>query len=266
MSVPLKEATRKKWVAHNPMDGVEVIANTYQQRGIYTVSEIQKILDYLYIKGTVGVTEQWKTRGPNKTLVERPRLVRIGLKPYLATALAAYTGMRSGEIRALTSEQIRLIDEQFGIISVDRAVNDYAGQKSTKGKRTRKVPLKRTLCELLIKEAEQNPHQGGKMIFWSEKSSTNPVSSSYILNHFYKALDAIGITEEQRLERNIDFHSLRHTFNSNLRGLINEKSLRAVVGHESVEMSDRYTHETDEDVLAVGGVIDDLFKSKTEEE
>jgi hypothetical protein len=50
-----------------------------------------------------------------------------------------------------------------------------------------------------------------------------------------------------------------------LRGLINEKSLRAVVGHESVEMSDRYTHETDEDVLAVGGVIDDLFKSKTEE-
>ncbi|MFA6887783.1 MAG: tyrosine-type recombinase/integrase, partial [Fermentimonas sp.] len=65
--------------------------------------------------------------------------------------------------------------------------------------------------------------------------------------------------------RNIDFHSLRHTFNSNLRGLINEKSLRAVVGHESVEMSDRYTHETDEDVLAVGGVIDDLFKSKTEE-
>ena len=110
MSVPLKEATRKKWVAHNPMDGVEVIANTYQQRGIYTVSEIQKILDYLYIKGTVGVTEQWKTRGPNKTLVERPRLVRIGLKPYLATALAAYTGMRSGEIRALTSEQIRLID------------------------------------------------------------------------------------------------------------------------------------------------------------
>ena len=58
MSVPLKEATRKKWVAHNPMDGVEVIANTYQQRGIYTVSEIQKILDYLYIKGTVGVTER----------------------------------------------------------------------------------------------------------------------------------------------------------------------------------------------------------------
>jgi integrase len=262
MSVPLKEATRKKWVAHNPMDGVEVIANTYQQRGIYTVSEIQKILDYLYIKGTVGVTEQWKTRGPNKTLVERPRLVRIGLKPYLATALAAYTGMRSGEIRALTSEQIRLIDEQFGIISVDRAVNDYAGQKSTKGKRTRKVPLKRTLCELLIKEAEQNPHQGGKMIFWSEKSSTNPVSSSYILNHFYKALDAIGITEEQRLERNIDFHSLRHTFNSNLRGLINEKSLRAVVGHESVEMSDRYTHETDEDLLLVGNAVISVFKGQ----
>jgi hypothetical protein len=47
--------------------------------------------------------------------------------------------------------------------------------------------------------------------------------------------------------------------------LINEKSLRAVVGHESVEMSDRYTHETDEDLLSVGGVIEDLYKSTNEE-
>ncbi|MGE4284922.1 MAG: hypothetical protein AB7G87_14610, partial [Clostridia bacterium] len=57
-------------------------------------------------------------------------------------------------------------------------------------------------------------------------------------------------------------HSLRHTFNSNLRGLINEKSLRAVVGHESVEMSDRYTHETDEDLLLVGNAVISVFKGQ----
>jgi hypothetical protein len=47
-----------------------------------------------------------------------------------------------------------------------------------------------------------------------------------------------------------------------LRGLINEKSLRAVVGHESVEMSDRYTHETDEDLLLVGNAVISVFKGQ----
>jgi hypothetical protein len=33
MSVPLKEATRKKWIAHNPMDGVESIVKTIKTWG-----------------------------------------------------------------------------------------------------------------------------------------------------------------------------------------------------------------------------------------
>lgn len=65
MSVPLKEATRKKWIAHNPMDGVESIANTYEERGIYTIEEIKKVLDYLYRKATVGTIEIKEARVPD---------------------------------------------------------------------------------------------------------------------------------------------------------------------------------------------------------
>lgn len=265
MSVPLKEATRKKWIAHNPMDGVESIANTYEERGIYTIEEIKKVLDYLYRKATVGTIEIKEARVPDvdKTgkaqFKEKEFSVKTTMQPFLATSLAAYTGMRAGEIRALTSDQIELVDEKFGILTVDRAYNDYAKEKSTKGKRTRKVPVPRALCDQLLEEAKKNPHPGSKWVFWSKKSPNNPVASSFFLKQFYTALKYTGIDEDARKARNIDFHSLRHTFNSNLRGRITEKALRAVVGHESEAMSDRYTHGSDEDILAVGGVVDEMF-------
>ena len=255
MSVPLKVATRKKLVPHNPMDGVEPLTSTYKQRGIYTLKEISKTLDHLYKKGTVGVEEIRKVRGPNKTKVKKSFPVKTDLKPYLAVALAAYTGMRAGEIRALCMEQIELVNENFGIITVDRAYNDYAGQKSTKGKRTRRVPLPRSFCDQLLQMGSQNPHENSNLIFWSKTTSINPISSNHILNQFYKALDAIGIKDKDRRERNLDFHSLRHTFNSTLRGKITDKSLQAIVGHESTAMTDRYTHESLEELLNVGKTV-----------
>ncbi len=261
LAVPLKEATRRKLVAHNPMDGVEPISSTYKKRGIYTVEEIQNVLAHLYQKGTEGVQEIRKVRGPGKTIVEKPYLVKTDLKPYLAVALSAFTGMRSGEVRAVCAEQIQLVNSEFGFISVDRAVNDYAGEKSTKGKRNRRVPVSRELCEALLEMAEKNPHPGSSRVFWSEATEKNPIADSYILKQFYRALETIGITEEQRKVRNLDYHSLRHTINSAMRGRIHDKTLRAVIGHESAQMTERYSHETDEEILAVGSAVMNLYQT-----
>ena len=82
MSVPLKEATRKKWIAHNPMDGVESIVNNHKERGIYSIEEIRKILDRLYMKGTIGVTEIRKTRCKKNIWEKKPQTVKTNLKPY----------------------------------------------------------------------------------------------------------------------------------------------------------------------------------------
>lgn len=183
------------------------------------------------------------------------------MKPFLAASLAAYTGMRMGEVRALYSEQIKLVNEKFGIIEVDRAFNSYAGDKSTKGKRIRQVPVQRKLCEDLLELAKQNPHTGSTSVFWSDTSDGNPISSNYILLHFLKALKAIGIDDAERTSRNLDFHSLRHTFNSTLRGKITDKTLRAIVGHESEAMSDRYTHEQLAELLNVGQKVESLFST-----
>lgn len=259
MSGPLREARRKRIIPYNPVDGVEPLTSTYKKRGIFTVEEINKILDYLLKKGTEGVVEDWNVRGKNKTTQIRQTLVKIDLKPYLAVKLATYTGMRMGEVRALCSEQIEFVDDRFGIIEVDRAYNNYAGNKTTKGKRTRKVPVPRQLCEDLLDMAAQNPHNQNTRVFWIENNPENPISSNYISLHFYKALNAIGIDEEERISRNLSFHSLRHTFNSTLRGKITDKALRFVVGHESAAMTDRYTHEQLDELIDVGTTVEALF-------
>ncbi len=260
---PLKEATRKKLVAHNPMDGVEPLTSTYKKRGIYTIEELIKIMDILYKKGTIGVDEIKKVRGPDKTLVEKSFLVKTDLKPYLSVALATYTGMRSGEIRALRIDQIHIVNEEYGIITVDRAVNVYAGEKSTKGKRSREVPVPAKLCLELINMAQSSPYPNNTRVFWSTDSEENPIASSYLRNQLYKAINHIGITDEERIERNIDFHSLRHSFNSSLRGKVEDKSLMAIVGHESIEMTNRYTHSTQKELLDVGKAISSLFSKET---
>ena len=106
--------------------------------------------------------------------------------------------------------------------------------------------------------AEQNPYDD-TLIFWSESSSTAPMAASYLLKYYYAALAAVGITEEKRKERNIDFHSLRHFFNSMLRGQIDDNNLRLIVGHQSERMSDNYTHEVRERLLQIGKVSSNII-------
>ena len=312
MAVPLREATRLKMLAHNPMDGVEPLTHTPKKRGILTVDELSQIITYMRDKSLEG---------------------SIPVNAYLAVALASLTGMRMGEVRALCTEQIKFVTEESAIITVDRAVNDYAGEKSTKGKRTRQVPAPRALCEELLIQAKQNSNEGDTRVFWSSGSATNPISDTYVRKHFFKAMrdagkqeqeikspiagtvstlmvkvgqeiekkDPIlsiesetsiditasqscvverllvaegqsvehgepvivvstgGITESIRKERNLNFHSLRHTFNSAMRGKIDDKSLRAIVGHESEAMTELYTHETEQEILVAGAIAKEIF-------
>ena len=106
--------------------------------------------------------------------------------------------------------------------------------------------------------ADSNPYGNG-LVFWSESSSAAPMAASYLLKYYYAALAAIGITEDRRKERNIDFHSLRHFFNSMLRGQIDDSNLRLIVGHQSERMSDNYTHEVRERLLQVGKISSNII-------
>lgn len=239
---PLNEAFSRGLIKTNPMQNISMLERNQKDRGIPTKGEVEAVLEYLRKEGFAG---------------------RISMKIYLAVVLAATTGMRQGEIRALKKEAIEFVEnnveyEDQAIITVSESFAKTDGFKSTKGKRVRHVPVSKSLAKELVKMADSNPHKNG-LIFWSDNSADTPIAGSYINKYYYAALAAIGITEEKRKERNIDFHSLRHFFNSMLRGEVDDSNLRLVVGHQSERMSDNYTHEIREKVLEVGKVASNII-------
>ena len=86
------------------------------------------------------------------------------------------------------------------------------------------------------------------------------ISSPTLRNEFYKVLDKIGIKEEEREKRNITFHSLRHTFSTLARDeAISQEDRMVVLGHKSIEINDRYTHQSEEALRHVSTLTAEIF-------
>ena len=76
-----------------------------------------------------------------------------------------------------------------------------------------------------------------------------------MIDSLYRALERMGISKQERKERNICFHSWRHFFNTSMRaGNISDAKTQAITGHSTLEMTERYTHFTHEDLKEVNRI------------
>ena len=179
---------------------------------------------------------------------------------YLATLLAAATGMRQGEIRALRARDITLVDEDTALVHIRHSWSVKGGQKSTKAKKERMAPIPLWVGQRLLDLASQR--EGSQFVFWSTHQGV-PISANFIREQVYQALYQV-IEEDKgyevgsvvvvdgkkvrraelvRRERNIVFHSLRHFFATEAQALgADSDTLRRTVGHESQAMTEQYTH------------------------
>lgn len=234
LQVPITEAIRYEMIPRNPFVSYKPLpVDTASSRGIPTRKEVEKLMDYLASRKDESYMD-WMI--------------------FLAVSLAVYTGMRNGEIRALRADCIGVVDTDEGkqtVIRVKEAVAKKAGFKCPKGRIARSVPIPRWLCAELLDLARENPY-GEDIIFWSSRVSGVPIVCNCITENYYKAWNAVGMSEEERKERHIDFHSLRHFYNTNMRGKIDDNVLRDIVGHKSEAMTNRYTHETSDTIAQAG--------------
>lgn len=213
--IPLRDAENEGRIATGTIRSLPTLQNKQKTRGILSEQELQRLLSYM------------------KEHCDK----RI----YLASTVSVITGMRSGELRALTTQQIG-----NGIIYIDSAYANLEGKKAPKGKRTREVPCPQYLCDALSALSHTNPHLSTEtLVFWSKRTG-GYVSSHYFSEKLREAIVESQIMTEEELEsRNITFHSFRHMANTMLRGSIDEHLLRLTIGHQSEEMSDIYTHLTE---------------------
>ena len=217
----LDVAVRQGLITSNPAADVRKLADQYKPRGCYTVEEARMIL---------SDKAEWPS-----------------VLAWLGSYTAAMTGMREGEIRALTREDI-----QGDHLEVRHSYDVTVGVKSTKADKIRHVPIPAELRDELLRWA---PEQG---FIFSLDGGTTPVGTKYFLDNLYLRMDTLGIPYKAR---RLCFHSWRHFFNTRLiAGGIQGEITRAVVGHQSEDMTDRYLHLRRSDMEVVARVQGELVK------
>jgi integrase len=228
MTTPLREAYKKEIIQKDPTRTLDAIDESGKEKGILTPGEFSLLLSWMRDHSSQHIL--------------------------LATVLAAATGMRKGEIRALRADDITIVNDFDSIIKIDESYSDLDHFKIPKAKKTRQTPCPRKVAEALLDLAKRNPN-GDNLIFWAvgNGNPNSPVSPNYLSDGFYDAMKAIGISEELRRTRNITFHSLRHYFITRAGFIMGSKmdSLRLTVGHESLAMTDHYTHSDYESMKSV---------------
>lgn len=143
--------------------------------------------------------------------------------------VAAYTGLRQGELRAL-----RWRDVGERVVTVSRAVS--AEQVTgTKGGRVRHVPLVPKAAHALARLKQRDDFTApGELVFCNWRG--RPLDKSALVARFKRARDAAGL-------RPLRFHDLRHTYGSLLaQAGVDVLSIKNAMGHSDLQTTQRYLH------------------------
>jgi len=145
------------------------------------------------------------------------------LKDIFTTAF--FTGMRLGELLNMRSSWI---DTQQNIITLKNSVNF-----TTKSKKERIIPIHPRIASIVIKT-----NSNADDFIFNRKSDIK-FNEDFVSKQFKKSLRAAKLNDD------IHFHSLRHSFASNLvqRG-VNLYVVKELLGHEDIKTTQIYSHLT----------------------
>ena len=221
-SIPLKEAVRKRMIKSNPASCLMRIPRSERERGIMRHDEVVRLMERVD--------------------------ARPGDRIAMAVKLSLTTGMRSGEVRALSVREIFLCDavRDDGVamarIVIEHSLAPYSGIKCPKNHRSRELYIDDEFARTLV--------SCDGVVFPGTRSTY--MSSVELRLGFYALLADIGIDEKERAERNLTFHSLRHMFNT----MLHDAELGAgermlALGHSSRKVNERYVHDSERRLMKV---------------
>lgn len=204
------EAVRLKVISKNPCLEVKQLKEDTPDRIILTVEEVKKLFPL-----------DWSTVWESKVV-------------YKAHRLAACTGLRIGELQGL-----RGIDVFDDYIFIRGQYTRYGYKPNTKTKHNRNIPI----TPLMRQELEELIRMNGDGYVFSDNSGVAPVTVERLRRQFDRALKLIGISHEEKMKRNLSFHSWRHFLNTLLRmSNVADSKVQSVTGHRSMRMTNHYTH------------------------
>lgn len=162
------------------------------------------------------------------------------LRARCAVLLGALCGLRLGEIRGLQWDDIDFVHHQ---IKVDHNVPSESKEvKEPKWGSNRVVPLPAVL-ETLLPLLRAIPGSSPLFVISNQADADQPANVITITRALTRMLKKIGIDKDQKRERHLTVHSLRHTFITLSRlGGTPDFLVQRLAGHRSAQMMERYTH------------------------
>jgi integrase len=212
-------------VAH--LSGLNVKTDRRRDRRAFTVPELVGLLDT-----TAGASDRYGMAGTDRAMLYR---------------LAVETGLRSGELRSLTRACFALGGES-PTVTVEAAYSKHRRQDT--------LPLRPALAaELRTFLAMLAP---GAPVF------RIPTDHHDAADMFREDVEAAGIAYRDDTGRVADFHSLRHTFITNLaNGGVHPKVAQALARHSTITLTmDRYSHTLFGEQAEALDVLPDLASAR----
>jgi integrase len=206
----LKRAKRKKWITANPATDAERIAVT--RSGDFNVLTPDQVL---------------AVAGACADELEAAAIL-----------VAAFTGLRLGELRALRWRDVRFAD-QIILVRKSLPAGEHEEGPPKSGK-VRQVPLvdqaAKALDGLSRREWFTEP---GDLVF---TVAGEHIRGDVLRQAFYDALDAVGLGHLREQEKPIVWHDLRHTFATLGAAAYDLRDLQGYMGHADIDTTMIYTH------------------------
>jgi len=217
MRVAVNYAYDREELERNPFRKIKQATETPKEKGVLTFAERARLLNS-------------KSTDPQAAFCPYSRL---------AVLLGLLCGMRLGEVRSLMWGDI-----DNGLIRLTHNFVFMEGLKKPKRGRTRTVPYPAIVEKAIEEVREITMHRApDNFVFNSLKCPGTPMYEIFFRNALRRELVAIGISASEQKERNISFHSLRHSFITlgRLDG-ISDLEIQAIAGHSTRRMMEHYSH------------------------
>lgn len=225
-----KWAVANKKLETNPCIGLTRYGKETKERDILSEAEAKKLF-----------TVEWND--------ERARV---------GSLVAMTCGLRMGEVLAL-----RMCDVEEKRLYVRHSWSAFDGLKSPKNGKAREVPLLPSVKKALTVLATKNPFGWDKerFIFYGAIKE-KPVVENVIADGFKDALAKAGISEKQRKDRNIVFHSWRHYYAKVIADRVDQRQAQLALGHMTAAMTAQYAdHKTESDIVEIEKAVENAFAS-----
>ncbi len=232
LKIIFKEALRTGKISRNPAADIEKLPEPIVHKGILSAEEVKN----LFLPDSLHSI--WKGNLIHFTL----------------NLLAVTTGMRMGEVLAL-----QVSDFHYDYIEVNHSWDRKYGLKAPKANSYRMVSLPQITSQCFNQLLAKDKYQDPSTIVFHGTSLKRAIDHKAVLKYFYRALNESGIDEEERLKRNITFHSHRHFFNTFMRGRIADSELQKLTGHRTQKMTEHYDHQQIESFDNIRKVQDQIL-------